>query len=133
MGRKSITLTISEEGRDKGKVFQITEMPASKAEKWAFRALLALAKSGVDIPDDVMYSGVAALLGIGVKALLRVNFVDAEPLIDELFDCVKFVPSQDITRILVEDDTEEIATRIKLRKEVIVLHMSFFTNVAPSI
>jgi hypothetical protein len=133
MSRKSITLTISEEGRDKGKVFQITEMPASKAEKWALRALLALAKSGVEIPEDVMDSGVAALLEIGIKALLRVNFVDAEPLLDELFDCVKFVPSQDITRILVEDDTEEIATRIKLRKEVIVLHMSFFTNVAPSI
>jgi hypothetical protein len=133
MSRKSITLTISEEGRDKGKVFQITEMPASKAEKWALRALLALAKSGVEIPEDAMDSGVAALLGIGIKALLRVNFVDAEPLLDELFDCVKFVPSQDITRILVEDDTEEIATRIKLRKEVIVLHMSFFTNVAPSI
>ena len=133
MSRKSITLTISEEGRDKGKVFQITEMPGSKAEKWALRALLALAKSGVEIPEDAMDSGVAALLGIGIKALLRVNFVDAEPLLDELFDCVKFVPSQDITRILVEDDTEEIATRIKLRKEVIVLHMSFFTNVAPSI
>jgi hypothetical protein len=37
--------------RDKGKRFKITEMPAMKAEKWAARFFLALAKSGIDIPS----------------------------------------------------------------------------------
>ena len=31
-----------ETGRDAGKVYRVTEMPASKLEKWAARALLAL-------------------------------------------------------------------------------------------
>ncbi|MCI0152403.1 DUF3990 domain-containing protein [Paraburkholderia sediminicola] len=30
------------DGRDHGKVFQLTEMPSDQAEKWAIRVLLAL-------------------------------------------------------------------------------------------
>ena len=42
---KSVDITI-EEGRDKGKRFKITEMPAVKMDKWATKALLILGKSG---------------------------------------------------------------------------------------
>ena len=45
MARKVEYITIDQEGRDQGKTFKITEMPALKAEKWATRAFLALAAS----------------------------------------------------------------------------------------
>ena len=132
--RKVISITISTNDRDKGKVFQLREMPASKAEKWAARAFLALAKSGVDIPDDIAEQGVAGIAAVGIKALSRIEFSDAEALLDEMFDCVQFIPDPsrpDVVRGLIEDDIEEVATRVKLRKEVLALHLDFFTSVAP--
>ena len=125
MTRKVITFT-STDGRDAGKVFQITEMPASKAEKWATRALLAMARNGVDIPDDIASSGLAGIAAFTIKAICGMSFEEAEPLLDEMFGCIQFVTSADIVRKLMEQDIEEIATRVKLRKEVFKLHTDPF-------
>jgi hypothetical protein len=134
MARKQLDIVISAEGRDKGKMFQITEMPASKAEKWAIRTMLALGKSGVDIPDDLAAQGMAGIASLGIRALTSLNYDDAEPLLAEMFDCVKCVPDPtrpEVTRALVEDDIEEVATRLSLRKDILSLHIDFFTAVAP--
>ena len=37
----------------------------------------------------------------------------------------------EVTRALVEDDIEEVATRLSLRKDILSLHIDFFTAVAP--
>jgi hypothetical protein len=134
MARKELDITITAEGRDKGKAFHITEMPASKAEKWAIRTMLALGKSGVDIPDDLQAQGMAGIASIGIRAMTHLNFEDAEPLLAEMFACVKCVPEPtrpEVTRELIEDDIEEVATRLLLRKEILALHIDFFTTVAP--
>ena len=134
MARKQLDITISAEGRDKGKMFQITEMPASKAEKWAIRTMLALGKSGVEIPDNLQAQGMAGIASLGVRALTSLNFEDAEPLLAEMFDCVKCVPDPtrpEVTRALIEDDIEEVSTRLSLRKDILSLHIDFFTAVAP--
>ena len=134
MARKQLDIVISAEGRDKGKMFQITEMPASKAEKWAIRTMLALGKSGVDIPDDLGAQGMAGIASLGIRALTSLNYDDAEPLLAEMFDCVKCVPDPtrpEVTRALIEDDIEEVATRLLLRKDILSLHIDFFTAVAP--
>ena len=135
MARKTETVIIDAEGRDKGKVFVITEMPASKAEKWAARALLALGRSGVDVPDNIAASGLAGVVALGVRSFLGLRFEDAEPLLDEMFaSCVAIVPDPDrptVTRgaggigALIEDDIEEVSTRIHLRTEVLELHTGF--------
>jgi hypothetical protein len=132
--RKTIDFTIDSEGRDKGKVFVLTEMGAASAEKWALRALSAAARAGVDV-TDVPNGGMAGLAVVGIEALLKVNFIDAEPLLDELFDCVKIRPdpkNPSIVRVLVEDDTEEIETRLKLRMEVLKLHVKFLPGAGAS-
>jgi len=46
MARKTATVTISAEGRDKGKTFFLTEMSAERSEEWGERALLALVRGG---------------------------------------------------------------------------------------
>lgn len=52
MARKEIYYTVEDKGRDQGKVFFIREMAASQAEWWAIRAGLAMAKNGVNLPDN---------------------------------------------------------------------------------
>lgn len=128
MARKTLTYTVSDEGRDKGKVFVLTEMPATQAERWAVRAFLAMSKNGIEIPDGAAESGWAAVAKMGVSMIGRMHADDAIPLLDEMMGCVKLIPNPgntSVVRSLVEDDIEEVATRLKLRVEVFKLHADF--------
>lgn len=124
MARKTKQVTITTEGRDKGRTYLITEMPATQAEKWAMRAMSALLKSGVYVPDSVLDRGLAGIAAVGIKGLMGMQFQDAEPLMDEMFACIQIVEPA-ITRKLTENDIEEVATRLLLRSEVIELHVGF--------
>jgi hypothetical protein len=126
--RKTLTYTVPFEGRDKGKVFHLTEMPADAAEKWAIRALLAIGHAGIDLPPDFETGGMAVIGRVGLEALMRVDFRDAEPLLDEMMLCVSCQPNPTdpkIVRGLVPDDIEEVSTRLALRREVVRLHTGF--------
>ncbi|WP_447876938.1 hypothetical protein [Serratia fonticola] len=130
MARKTMSYTVKEDGRDKGKTFVLTEMPAAKAEKWAMRALLAMIRDGIDIPDNVMDSGMAGIGRLGLQMIGKLPYAEAEALLDEMFSCITIAPnpsSLEITRSLVEDDIEEISTRVKLRMAVFNLHVDFST------
>ena len=128
MARKMLQYQVADEGRDKGKVFFITEMPASQAEKWAMRAFLAMAQSGVELPEGVSDLGFAGIVRMGMTALSKIPFGLTEPLMDEMMACVQFMPNAanpSIVRPLVESDIEEIATRLKIRAQVLSLHSGF--------
>ena len=127
MARRTHPVTITAEGRDKGKTFFITEMPASQAEEWAARAISGMARSGTDIPVELMGSGMALLAAIGIMGIMRMRFEDLKPLLDEMFACVKFWPdpSNDIKINLIEEHIEEVTTRVLLREEVLSLHVNF--------
>jgi len=131
MARKEATFT-AEIGRDKGKQFHITEMSASQAENWAIKGILAVGNAGIEIPEDLASQGMAGLMAIGYMNLLKVPFDSAKPLLDEMMSCVQFVPSAGIKRPLIEDDIEEVSTRLKLRKAVWDLHMDFFLGASKS-
>ena len=110
--------------RDAGKRFTLTEMPASQGEAWAIRALAAMAKSNVDIPDAVVTAGWAAVAIVGIRSLLAAPTSEVMPLLEEMMTCVK--PAGLATaRALVESDIEEIQTRAYLRDEVFKLHANF--------
>jgi len=131
MARKTEIVTIpgdSEINRDAGKHFLITEMPASQAEKWAARALLALVNAGFEIDDDMRQLGMAAMAAHGIRALGSIAWHDAEPLLDEMMACVHYMPqinTPDVHTPLVEHDIEEVSTRIFLRDKVFNLHVGF--------
>lgn len=128
MARKTANITITEEGRDKGKLFVITELSARQAESWAFRALLALMASNVEVPEGVENLGMAGLAVLGFQALNGLKFELAEPLLAEMFTCVQIMPNPKnamVIRSLVEDDIEEVTTILKLRMEVFNLHTDF--------
>lgn len=129
--RRTVLIPITHEGRDKGKTFKMTEMAASQGERWAIRAFLVLAAAGIEIPDDTVSMGLAGLAQVGMSAFARVNYEDAEPILDDMLKTVKIVPDQhhpEVLRDLIETDIEEISTRLHLRKEFLKLHLGFFTG-----
>lgn len=132
MARKQITVTIGADGRDKGKVFILTELSAYEAEEWGGRALFALMNAGVEIPDNLAEAGLAGVAAMGIKAIAKLPFDAAKPLLDKMMDCVQVQPSPDVTRQLVATDIEEVATLLTLRKKILGLHLDFFTAATPS-
>lgn len=135
--RKTSTITITTEGRDVGKVFLLTEMPASHAENWGMRALAAIARAGLELPPELESAGMAGVASLGPSFRLHGAIApeDVEPLMAEMMNCVQIVPDPKqplVTRGLVEDDIEEVATRLLLRGEVMHLHTGFSINDALS-
>lgn len=129
MARKETFITIERDGRDQGKMFYIKEMAASQAEWWAMRALMAMGRGGVDIPDDLRSMGMAAMAVEGLKAIAKIPPDEAKPLLDELMACVQAVPNladKSVVRPILESDIEEVLTRLTLRAEVFKLHVDFF-------
>lgn len=131
MARRETTTTIALEGRDKGKVFFLKEMDCLNAERWATRVFLALAKSGVSVPANIMAAGMAGIAVLSLKAFGSMDPDAAIDLLDEMFTCVQFVPNaaQPEVRLALiegEDSTiEEVRTRFQLREEVLSLHLGF--------
>lgn len=121
------------ENRDGGKKFQITEMSARQAEEWVVRALLAISASGVDISDEARANGAAGVISEGIWGLMRMKPEDAMVLLDEMMGCAGiFDDIHKGYRDLLDDDIEEVSTRLMLRAEVIELHTGFPVTAALS-
>ena len=58
----------------------------------------------------------------------RIPFAQAEELLGVMWACVQIIPdpgNPSVIRSLVEDDIEEVATRLRLRSEIIKMHLGF--------
>lgn len=121
---------VTAEGRDKGKVFILTEMSSDVGERWANRAGLALLNTGAAIPEEALGAGWAALAAVGVQALGMLKHEDVQPMLDELWDCVRIVPPrpdlplQEVVRG-VNCQVEEVATRYAIYYALWKLHTGF--------
>lgn len=130
MPRHTKRITVTAEGRDKGKTFLITELAADQAERWAIRAFLGLIQSGVDVSPETLQGGMAAFAALGIRALGGITWEILEPLLDEMWTCVEFqpthskLPSQSISDG-INSQIEEVQTRLALRVAVLELHMGF--------
>lgn len=124
---KTRRVTVTQEGRDKGKIFVITEKPADQAERWFLRALFALLQSRSDISAESLQAGAAGIARIGLAALAGIPWETAEPLLDEIMDCVRFQPpTMSISPMpLTGAEIQEVTTRIALRMAVLELHVGF--------
>lgn len=132
MALRTAAVTIAREGRDKGKSFILTEMPAAKAEEWFIRAMMLLSRSGADVPPDIFRHGAASFATMGLGAALsglgKAPWAEVKPLLDELFSCVAFSSPAGMTISIpgqVDSQIEEVATRLQLREEVLSLHLGF--------
>lgn len=133
MARKQITVKIDAKNRDEGKEYLITEADTDTTEAWAIRAILAAMNAGAEIPQEVADAGLAGIVQLGVKGLSLIPYEAAKPLLDQMMECVQYKVKGGITRPLgLEGDIEEVSTKLRLRKEIIALHTSFFTGENPS-
>lgn len=128
MARKTKTIHI-DTGRDKGKTFLITEKPIIQADKWAQRALFALAGSGIDTAGINPNGGMLEMAKLAISVISRIDPQIGGELLDELLTCVKIVPSGGLARSLdIESDIEDLKTLFELRKEALLVHIDFLTN-----
>lgn len=131
--RKSLDVTVAAKGRDYDKRFRITEMPAYQAEAWGMRAMSAMARAGVEIPQgiipEMLGGNMLAILAVGIPSLLKADFADVQPLLAEMMECVQALNVTDggetTVRRLIPDDTEEWTTLPWLRDKVLELHLGF--------
>lgn len=124
MALKTKEITI-EKGRDAGKKFIITEMPAAKIDNWSMRVLLALAGANIDV--GAAQDGVMGLAKVAFSALGNIPTETAIPLLDELLECVQIVPKGGTPRPLDLElgDVEDFSNLFLFRKEVFQLHLDF--------
>ncbi|WP_370470119.1 hypothetical protein [Snodgrassella alvi] len=128
MARKTKDITI-ESGRDAGKTFRITEMPILQADKWAQRALFAIARAGVDTSSINMNGGMLEMARLALDVVGKIDPEVGGDLLDELLRCVQIIPTGGVPRSLVMDsDIEDIKTLFVLRKEVLALHIDFLKS-----
>lgn len=138
MARKTQKITISREGRDKGKTFLITEMPAFQAEQWGSRAIIAILNSGNSIDFNIdPREGMLGVVGKVMDMLAGIKPDDAIPLWDQMMTCIQVVSSDDHVRPLLtgegSEDIEEWLTIMQLKKEAFMLHVDFLKSVVGQI
>lgn len=121
--RKEVDIKI-EEGRDAGKVFRITEMPAFQMDSWATRALIALGKT--------KQGGIVALGSLSFAEILKcfgeIEYEKAEPLLQELLECCAFVKDGTMVTLkkeFVNDIIEDWTTILRLRMEALKVCLGF--------
>jgi hypothetical protein len=126
--RKTITVTIKE-GRDAGKSFKITEWPCIQTEHWILRAVFGLGKAGVELPPEILQLGAAPIAyAIATQATKLPSRLGIR-LADELMQNVQRVEDK-LDRSLVENDIEDVSTRLQLKAEVLKLTFGFFVPAA---
>lgn len=143
MPRRTKVVAVTAEGRDKGKTFTIREAPADQAERWANRAILAMANAGSKLPEGVVEGGMAGLSlslpGIvlaGMRALQGLRYEDIHELLAEMVPLIQYQPpgNAPVQQLFPGDNSqvEEVATWWQLRRELVELHLGFSVAAALS-
>lgn len=136
---RTATVTVSRDGRDKGGVLVLEEMPAEPATAWIIRAGQLLMRSGVDVPAHIAEHGVTGFIAMGVGTLLsgfgKASWAETEPLLIELRGCVKtYRPpggSVDISGWpAISSQIQEVTTHFQIYEEALSLMVGFSVAVA---
>lgn len=137
MARREVRLSISSRGRDSGKVFLLTEMPADQAEWWGIRTLCALSAAGLEVPEESTGMAGLAVVKNLLASLMKIPPQVLKPLLDEMFECVKYQhdPKHPPMQIVAGEASqiEEVATRLEIREALLDLHLGFSLRGAPPI
>lgn len=123
MARKEIEITI-EEGRDAGKTFKITEMPATQADKWVTKVIGLVGRNGMSALDisNMSFSELAV-------SLIKSKSEESEPLFEELLGCCSFIKdgvSVSMKGKMADSVVEDWGTLFRLKNEALKLIFGFF-------
>jgi hypothetical protein len=130
MARKELRHTITSEGRDKGKVFILTEMPSDQGERIANRMIFALLNTGAAIPEEALGAGWAALAAVGVQAIGMLRYDTVQSILEEAWafsvryqHSPQLLPQEIIPG--VNSPIEEVRTRYEIHLALWKLHTGF--------
>lgn len=132
-GLKTATYKI-EDGRDKGKIFEIIEMPAMQADRWAHRLAHEATKSGLDLKAEKLLNlnteSMVGWIEIGLVIWSVLGKIDYEIALDMKYEllkrCVQIVPSSGEPRsVFWEDEIKDFKNFSLIAMEVIKLHSGF--------
>jgi hypothetical protein len=133
-GRRKVTFVVTDGNRDRGKEFDIEEMPATQAEEWCIRTLMLLARSGTDMPPDIFQQGAMGFVVIGMATamtgLAKAPWSEVKPLMDEMMLCIKGYRQASgkptiMQHSVILSQVEEPVTLMRLREEIISVHLGF--------
>ena len=132
MPRKEIPFIVTEEGRDKGKEFIITEMSAWDADTLSQDLFRAMGDSNYSsIPADVIAMGCAGLATVGLSVISASSPEVARQLRDRLMSTVDRIITNDGQRqqrkVNGPLDFEEVSTIRDLIDKVFEVNFSFLT------
>ena len=86
--RKTEIIKLIDDGQER--TFRITQMPATKAERWVNRAAFLLVGAGKELKtDNIDIEKV-------IKAIATIDYEKAEPLYNELIECCTFLPDGNV-------------------------------------
>ena len=132
--RREVDIVITAAGRDRGKIYRIRELSAVAAEEWFTRAMQMLVRAGVDVPSNILEEGAMGFVTMGIGACLtglgKAPYDDFKTLMDQMLVCIvgfkeqSAAPMVEILPVIL-NQTEEVGTLIKLREEIISLHLGF--------
>lgn len=137
MSRRTKNVTITDDGRDKGKTFILTEMPSDEGELWATLALELLEKAGFIVPKEVKEGGMSGLAVTAYPFTFATGRALQTPELDGMWKYVQYQPKTEGVppqKLFAGNDCQiqEWTTRLKLRVEFVQLHTGFFTRGRPS-
>ena len=80
--RKTEIIKLMDDGQER--TFRITQMPATKAERWANRAMFLIIGAGKDIKKDATLDDV-------IRMIASIDYDKAEPLYERLSTYIKIL------------------------------------------
>jgi hypothetical protein len=132
-GLKTKIVTI-EKGRDKGKSFKITEMPAIQADEWAHHLLEQATLSGVDLKNvnilNLDTKSMAGMIEIGAAIITiigRIPREESRALKFDLLDrCVQIIPKAGEPRMCMWDqEIKDFENFTILAAHAVGIHINF--------
>ena len=127
MARKTATIVIKD-GRDKGKQFLITEMPATEGATLSFQVFQLLAESGIDL--EIKSLDPIGILKAVIRALSTLPRADFEYYRDWLFKHIQWQSPTDVKavrKVILSDrddsDIEDVMTILELMQTALKLNL----------
>lgn len=132
MSRKEIPFIVTDEGRDKGKEFIITEMSAWDADELAQDIFRAMGDSNyTGIPADVIAMGCAGLATVGLSVLSASSPDVSRTLRERLMSTVQIVITHEgksqMRKVNGSIDFEEVQTIRQVMDQVFKVNFDFLT------
>lgn len=132
--RKSEMLKVVDDGHEL--TFRITQMPATKAERWANRAAFLLIEASKNAKKETRSSKKKKDEDVNFEEIMRtmaeLDYDKVEPLYNELIECCEFMSNGigvQCTQETIDAQITDPLNLYKLRLAAAKLNFAFFTNV----